>query len=96
MRIRLACSSMACVGTVYAADAGSPDAALAVTRAFLGKHFSIIDPPTLTPDDKAIVQVKQGKRACAVTLIRRASVLSGWEISTQNCKATPMKPASHG
>ena len=72
MRVWLACSFMVCAGTVYAADAGSPDAALAVTRAFLGKPFSIIDPPTLTPDDKATVQVKQGKRACVVTLIRRA------------------------
>ena len=92
----MVCSLMVCAGTVYAADAGSPGAAIAVTRAFLGERFAIVDPPTLTPDDKAIVQVKQGKRTCAVTLIRRASVLSGWKISAQACKATTRKYAPNG
>lgn len=96
MRIWMACSLMIFVGTVYAADAGSPDAALAVTRGFLGDRFAIMNPPTLTSDDNAIVQVKQGKRACSVTLVRRASVLSGWKISTQDCKATKAKRTPHG
>ena len=96
MRIRMVCSLLVCMGTVYAADAGTPGAALAVTRAYLGKGFAVIDPPTLTPDDKATVSVKQGERACAVTLVRRASVLSGWKISAQNCKAAKTKHTQHG
>jgi hypothetical protein len=96
MRVWIACFWMIFAGTVYAADAGSPDAALAVTRAFLSDRFSIVDRPTLTPDNKAIVNVTRGKLACTVTLIRRASVLSGWKICAQDCKATKPKRDPHG
>ena len=41
----MVCSLMVCAGTVYAADAGSPGAAIAVTRVFLGERFAIVDPP---------------------------------------------------
>ena len=76
-------------------DAGSSEAAASVARAFLGREFTVNDPPTLTPDDKAIFHAKQGKRACSVTLVRRASVLSGWKISGQDCKPGARKRAKH-
>lgn len=82
-------------GTAIAADAGSPDAAIAVVRSFLGREFTLNDPPTLTPDDKAVILAKQGKRACSVTLVRRASVLSGWKISAQDCQPQARKRAQH-
>jgi hypothetical protein len=96
MRIWVACSLMVIVGVVDAADAGSPEAAVVVARAFLGERYSIIGSPALTLDDRAIVQVKQGKRACSVTLVRRASVLTGWKISAQDCKASKPKRVSRG
>ena len=80
--------------TAIAADAGSPDAAIAVVRSFLGREFTLNDPPTLTPDDKAVIHAKQGKRACSVTLVRRASVLSGWKISEQDCAASKKTSAT--
>ena len=80
--------------TAIAADAGSPDAAIAVVRSFLGREFTLND-PTLTPDDRAVIHAKQGKRACSVTLVRRASVLSGWKISAQDCKPQARKRAQH-
>lgn len=82
-------------GTAIAADAGSPDAAIAVVRSFLGREFTLNDYPTLTPDDKAVIHAKQGKRACSVTLVRRASVLSGWKISAQDCRPQARKRAKH-
>ena len=82
-------------GAAIAADAGSPDAAIAVVRSFLGREFTLNDHPTLTPDDKAVIHAKQGKRACSVTLVRRASVLSGWKISAQDCKPQARKRAKH-
>ena len=81
--------------TAVAADAGSHDAAVAVARSFLGREFTVSDAPTLTPDDKAIVHAKQDKRACSLTLVRRASVMSGWKISAQDCKPKASKRAKN-
>ena len=52
--------------------------------------------PTLTPDDKAMIHAKHGPRACSLTLVRRASVLSGWKISAQDCKPKTSKGAKRG
>ena len=83
-------------GIVIAAEAGSPAAALAVARSFLGREFTVNDSPTLTPDDKAIIHAKHGQRACSMKLVRRASVLSGWKISAQDCKPKTSKGAKRG
>ena len=83
-------------GVVIAAEAGSPAAALAVARSFLGREFTVNDSPTLTPDDKAMIHAKRGQRACSLTLVRRASVLSGWKISAQDCKPKTSKGAKLG
>lgn len=69
-----------------AADAGSPAAAIVAASEFLGSGLDIQGAAEVTPDDKALVRVKHGDRACSVTLLRRASTKSGWKIAAQNCK----------
>lgn len=83
-------------GIVIAAEAGSPEAALAVARSFLGREFTVNDALTLTPDDKAIIHAKHGQRVCSLTLVTRASVVSGWKISEQDCRPKTSKGAKRG
>lgn len=83
-------------GIVIAADAESPAAALAVARSFLGREFTVNDSPTLTPDDKTMIHAKHGPRACSMKLVRRASVVSGWKISAQDCEPKTSKGTKRG